>query len=94
MEGEPMSYVTVKSTDNNKMATVTDADGKFSLKFDRGKGVKLVFDYIGMKTAHYFQLPYTDQGGVVIHMEEDTAALMKWWSRVIRCSTNVVSPLQ
>lgn len=75
-EGEPMSYVTIKLLDSQKKLTaVTDDDGKFVLKFDRGKGAKISFDYIGMKTAHYYFNCRNDQNGVVIHMEEDSRSI-------------------
>ena len=66
-QGEPLIGVSVREA-HGKNGTVTDMDGRFSLRITKGSG-RLVFSYIGMKTQ---TADYKGEGVLDVTLSEDS----------------------
>lgn len=66
-QGEPLIGVSVREA-HGKNGTVTDMDGRFSLRMTKGSG-RLVFSYIGMKTQ---TADYKGEGVLDVTLSEDS----------------------
>ena len=66
-QGEPLIGVSVREA-HGKNGTVTDMDGRFSLRMTHGSG-RLVFSYIGMKTQ---TADYKGEGVLDVTLSEDS----------------------
>lgn len=74
-KGETIPSATIQVAGNPDLGVVTDANGRFSLNLNQGKGETLVVSYLGMKTTSYFVNCRKDIDNIVIKLEEDKQVL-------------------